>query len=335
MLFKSLKLGNLYLQNRIVMAPMCTFSAKDGRPNAFHRTHYAARALGGVGMVIIEATSVAKNAYIMPSDLALYDEKQTDAHRKLVKSIKRVSKSLVCVQLAHAGAKSSHKSNVSPSGLAFSNSLPKPKELKRDEIHEIIKKFKKATENAKKAGYDMVEIHAAHGFLINEFLSPLTNQRNDEFGGSAERRARFLELIMDEVGEILPFGVRLSCDEWHEGGNGINEAIQIAKICEQKGALYIHASAGGVMQNPSNMPEIKPLYQAQYAKAIKENVSISVIAVGLINTAMQGDELLNNGYCDMVAYGRELLRNPNFAFMAAKELNNENFILKPYLGAFK
>lgn len=335
MLFKSLKLGKLTLQNRVVMAPMCMFMARDGKPDAFHRTHYAARSLGGVGMIIIEATSVAKNGYILPSDLAIYDEKQTHAHRKLVKAIKRQSKSVVCVQLAHAGAKSSHKSNVSPSGLAFSNKLPQPKELKRDEIHEIVRKFKKAAHNAKKAGYDIVELHAAHGFLINEFLSPLTNQRNDEFGGSSERRMRFLELIMDEIAKIIPFGVRLSCDEWEQGGNSIDDAIAIAKICEQKGAYYIHASAGGVVPNASKMPELKPLYQAHYAKAIKENINIPVIAVGLITTGKQGEQLLNDGYCDLVAYGRELLRNPNFVYSAAKELNNQNYIIKPYESAFK
>lgn len=336
-LFEPLKISNFTLPNRIVMPPMCMYKSRDneGNPRCFHRLHYPARSLGGVGFIIVEATTVSPEGYISKNDLGLWEDSQVEAHKKLNYEIKKYTCKITCVQLAHAGAKgSSCGSLVSPSGIKFSDEFDVPKTLKKEEILDLVDKFKKATIRAKASDYNMVEIHAAHGYLINEFLSPLTNKRDDEFGGSFDNRLRLLTLVMKEVSKIMSFGVRLSADEWEEGGNSIEQTKKIAKVCEEFGASYISVSAGGVVTKPSKMPKIEPLYQANYAKIIKQNVSIPVIAVGLITTKEQGEYLLDGGFCDLVAYGRELLRNPNFAFYAAKKAGLDDLVDNSYKRAF-
>lgn len=335
-LFEPIKIGNYTIPNRIAMPPMCVYKARDfgGLPRCFHRLHYPARSLGGIGFIIVEATAVSPEGCITKNDLGLWSDNQIEAHTKLNYEIKKYTCKTTAVQLGHAGAKGTCPDIVSPSGICFSLEYDHPKELNIQEIYEIVTKFKEAAIRAKAADYDIVEIHAAHGYLISEFLSPLTNKRNDDFGGSIENRMRLLSLICQEVSSIIPFGVRISADDWEEGGNTIEDSKIIAKKCADLGACYISVSAGGVVSKPSLVPELKPMYQADYAKAIKEVVNIPVIGVGLITTKEQGEQMIEGGYCDIVAYGRELLRNPNFALYAAASEGKNELIDFSYQRAF-
>lgn len=336
-LLEPIKLGKIYVKNRIVMPPMCMYKAEDsGKANLFHRHHYAARAIGGVGLIIVEATAVEKRGRISNFDLGLWDDVQISSHAKLVKGIKKYG-SIAAVQIAHAGRKSEclDTKSVAPSAIRFSESYNKPKELDIKEISEVKDSFIKAAKRAKIAGYDIVELHAAHGYLLHEFLSPLTNKRDDKYGGSFNGRTRLLCEIMSGLNkEEIPFGVRISADEWEEGGFDIEESKKLAKIIEDGGAKFIHVSAGGNHPSPSLMPDIKPLYQCEYAKEIKSVTKIPIIAVGLITTIEEGEKLLGDGVCDMVAYGRELLRNPNLALYTAAKFGKKDMIFSSYVRAF-
>lgn len=335
-LLESFKFGGLTAKNRAVMAPMCMYMADaDGKPSKFHQIHYAARAIGGIGTIIVEATAVEARGRISDFDLGLWDEDQISSHQKLTKAVKKFG-SLVGVQIAHAGRKSECESSqcVAPSALKFSDNYNEPKALSVDEIYSIKDAFVKAGEFAMQSGYDFVEIHAAHGYLLHEFLSPLTNLRDDEFGGDFFGRAKLLFDIANELKKLnIPFGVRISADEWEKDGFDIKSSKMLSAWLEKLGAIYIHVSAGGNHPKPSLMPEIKPFYQCGYAKEIKSVVNIPVIAVGLINSPEDGELTLAKGECDMVAYGRELLRNPNMLeYSLAKFKRDELF--KPYERAF-
>ncbi|QKF64168.1 NADH:flavin oxidoreductase/NADH oxidase [Campylobacter corcagiensis] len=336
-LLKPIKLGNLEIKNRIVMPPMCTYMAKEsGKVRSFHRYHYVSRAIGGVGFIIVEATAVEERGRISNFDLGLWDDNQIKSHTKLTKDIHKFG-AKVALQLAHSGRKCEcvNCKSVAPSPIRFSQSYNKPKELSLKEIANVRENFLKAAKRAVLAGYDMVEIHAAHGYLLHEFLSPLTNERKDEYGSSFENRVRLLCEIMDDFSKSdISFGVRISADEWENGGFGIEDSKNLAKILESLGAKYIHVSAGGNHPKPALMPDIEPLYQANYAKEIKSVVNVPVIAVGLITTIDEGEKLLNEKYCDMVAYGRELLRNPNLALYAQAKSSSSDDIFSAYKRAF-
>lgn len=336
-LLEPIKLGNLEIKNRIVMPPMCMYMAKQSaKVRSFHRYHYVSRAIGGVGFIIVEATAVEERGRISNFDLGLWSDSQIKSHAKLTKDVHKFG-GKIAVQLAHSGRKCEcvDCKSVAPSAIRFSKNHNKPKELTLKEIANIRENFLKAAKRARLANYDMVEIHAAHGYLLHEFLSPLTNERKDEYGGSFENRIRLLcEIMSDFAKEEILFGVRISADEWEVGGFDIQDSKNLAKILESLGAKYIHVSSGGNHANPSLMPDIKPLYQCVYAKEIKSVVNIPVIAVGLITTIEEGEELLNSGYCDMVAYGRELLRNPNLALYAQAKFSSNDCILNAYKRAF-
>ncbi|NLK66998.1 MAG: NADH:flavin oxidoreductase/NADH oxidase [Campylobacteraceae bacterium] len=337
-LLSPLNLGGLTIKNRVVMPPMCMYKARDnnGNPRCFHKVHYATRALGGVGLIIVEATAVEPRGRITNADLGLWSDEQIHSHEKLVRECKKFGSS-VAVQLAHAGRKSQciDSKSVAPSSLRFGDSYNTPKELSSGEIESIIESFVNSAKRAIRADYDMVEIHAAHGYLIHEFLSPLTNLRDDEYGGSFENRVKILVKIMEKLrAENIKFGVRISADEWEVGGFDIRESRELAKIIEENGSLYIHVSAGGNHEKPSLVPKFTPLYQCGYAKEIKKVVNIPVIAVGLITTPEEGEALLLDGVCDMVAYGRELLRNPNLVQFAMAKFDERDKLEKPYKRAF-
>lgn len=338
-LLSSINLGDILVKNRVVMAPMCMYKAKhnDGKPRTFHKLHYASRALGGVGLIVVEATAVEERGRISNNDLGLWNDEQIQPHADLVKDCKKYN-AIMAVQLAHAGRKSQCMDSqcVAPSKIKFSNFYNTPYELETDEIKKIILKFVEAAKRAILAGYDLVEIHAAHGYLIHEFLSPLTNLREDEYGGSFENRVRILVEIMQKFSEEnIKFGVRISADEWENDGFRIDDSKNLAKILEENGALYIHVSAGGNHDKPSLMPDIVPFYQCEYAKEIKKVVNIPVISVGLIKTATEGEALLIGEVCDMVAYGRGLLENPNLVQYAMVEFNEKTNLEESYKRAFQ
>lgn len=243
----------------------------------------------------------------------------------------------MAVQLAHAGRKSECEGLIAPSAVKFSESYKTPRQMSADDIVSVKQSFVQAAIRAERAGYAATEIHAAHGYLIGEFLSPGINLRDDEYGGSFENRTRFLKEILSEIKAAvqIPVGVRISADSWVKGDWSLEDSVRLAKELEALGAAFIHVSAGGFFERTDSAPAFTPLYQAGYAKAVKQAVSIPVIAVGLITKASEGEALLLSGVCDAVAYGRELLRNPNFAQAAMSELGCSELIENSYKRAFK
>ena len=339
-LFSPFKIGNVEIKNRIVMPPMCMYKVKDdnGFPRCFHRLHYAARSLGGVGLIIVEATAVEPRGRITNKDLGLWNDEQTSEHERLVKECVKYG-AKIGVQLAHAGRKSMCDSEpIAPSAVKFSDEYKTPKEMSLKDIDLLKENFVKAALRAQSAGYEIIEIHAAHGYLLNEFLSPSINKRDDEYGGSFENRTRLLREILKEIKNAvkIPVGVRISADSWLNEDWNLQDSVKLCEELENLGAAFIHVSAGGLFAGNEldNAPKFTPLYQASYAKAIKEAVEIPVIAVGLITKASEGEALLIGEICDAVAYGRELLRNPNFAQLAMSELGRDDLIEKPYKRAF-
>jgi len=305
----------------------------------FHKYHYTARALGGVGLIVVEATGVEGRGRISDNDLGIWTDVQMRTHKELVDECHKFGAKMA-LQIAHAGRKSEVKATipVAPSAIAFSQEAPykKPVALTLEGIEKIKELFADAAVRAQNAGYDIIELHAAHGYLLCEFLSPLTNQREDIYGGSLENRCRIvLETAKAITKEInIPLMVRISADEWMENGWDIDDSIYLSEELEKIGVAAIHVSAGGNHEVVDRMPAFEPLYQCEYAQKIKAAVSIPVIAVGLITTPQQGEEILENGICDFVAYGRELLRSPNFVFHAAQAFDKKDLIEPSYLRAY-
>ncbi|MBE3021820.1 NADH:flavin oxidoreductase/NADH oxidase [Campylobacter sp. 7477a] len=337
-LFTPFKIGNSVIKNRIVMPPMCMYKVRDdnGFPRCFHRLHYAARSLGGAGLIIVEATAIEPRGRITHNDLGIWNDEQKEAHARLVKECVKYGAKMA-IQLAHAGRKSEcDDTPLASSALKFSDEYQIPKVMSLDDIAQVKSNFINAAIRAQSAGYEIIEIHAAHGYLINQFLSKSVNKREDNYGGSFENRTRLLKEILTEMRAAvsIPIGVRLSADSWKSDDYDIDESVRLAKELESLGAAFIHVSSGGVHANVDRAPKFVPLYQAGYAKAIKEVVKIPVIAVGLITTASEGEALLLGDVCDGVAYGRELLRNPNFAQTAMRDLGEKELIEKPYRRAF-
>lgn len=340
LLLKSANIGALELKNRVVMPPMCMYkSDESGEIKDFHKYHYVSRALGGVGFIIVEATAIEPKGRISSNDLGLWDDSLIEKHKQLNKDIHSFG-AKTAIQIAHAGRKSivTDSTPIAPSSIAFSKEAPYklPKEVSIEEIKDIKELFIKAAFRAKEADYDAIELHAAHGYLLCEFLSPLSNDRTDIYGGTLVNRCRLVLEIATEIKQKLdlPLIVRISADEWMSGGWNIEDSIYLSKELEKIGVDAIHVSSGGNLEKPDNAPTIQPLYQSSWAKKIKENVNIPVIAVGLITTAIEGEYLLENSTCDFVAYGRELLRNPNFVFYAANEFKEKEKINSSYQRAF-
>lgn len=312
--FTEYKIKNMLLKNRIVMPPMCMYSSDEsGFVKDFHKVHYTARAIGGVGLIIVEATAVVPNGRITSYDLGIWSDDHIQELKSLVESVKSHG-SKIAIQLAHAGRKctSNDEYIVAPSPIRFSEEYRIPKELTVDEIKGIVNNFRDAAIRADKAGFDAIEIHGAHGYLIHEFLSPLTNKRIDEYGGSLENRTRFLKEILAAVNEVWPKDkpilLRVSADDYMEGGINKEEMVKI--INEVKEYIdMVHVSTGGLI---SVKFPIFPGYQVIHSETIKNKCNIPTIAVGLINEYDQIEEILNNNRADLVAIGRGLLRDPHF-----------------------
>jgi len=336
-LFTPFKIGGIEVKNRIIMAPMCMYEVKkeDGRPRCFHKLHYATRAIGGVGMIIVEATAVEAHGRISKKDLGLWSDEQIEAHAELVKGCTKYGAKMA-VQLAHAGRKGTCKDIIAPSEIKFSGDYATPKKMSAQDIASVKQSFVNAAVRAKNAGYEAVEIHAAHGYLVNEFLCAGTNKRDDEYGGAFENRIRLLLEILREIKARtdITVGVRISASSWLKGDWDEEDSVNLARELEKNGADFIHVSAGGVYANIDATPKFTPLYQAGYAKAVKNAVNIPVIAVGLITKASECEALLLGDICDGVALGRELLRNPYFAFSAMKEFGESEKIENAYKRAY-
>ncbi len=335
--FKNYTLKNTNLKNRIVMPPMCMYSSDEtGMANDFHYTHYVTRAIGAVGLIILESTGVVENGRTTDNDLGIWDDKHIDGTKKIVNGVKKYG-SKIAIQLNHGGRKYTGTASqaVAPSAVKFDERSTLPKELTRDDIKEIVLNFKEAAKRADKAGFDAIEIHGAHGYLIHQFLSPLSNLRKDEYGGDIKNRIRFLKEILEAVKEVWPkekaILLRVSAYDYKEGGITLNDMIEI--INEIKEYIdIVHLSTGGLIPVEINA---YPGYQVNYSSIIKEKCNIPTIAVGLITDINMAEEIISNGRADLVAVGRELLRNPYFVLNEAKSRNIDFDYPEQYKGAFK
>lgn len=347
-LFTPIKFRNIELNNRIVMSPMCMYSAEDGVANDFHFVHYGSRAQGGVGLLITEATAVEPRGRITNRCLGIWKDEQAEALKKIVNFVHHHSESKIGIQLAHAGRKGSVSAEtgrqisieegwetIAPSAIPFLPSERIPHVLTAEEIKNLVQDFRKAAKRAVDVGFDVIEIHAAHGYLIHQFLSPLSNTRTDEYGGNPENRARFLMEIVDAVNSELTQNqalfVRISGTEYAENGWNINDSAELAKNLKTKNVDLIDVSSGGNI-NGVTIP-LLPGYQVPLAEYVKKNAEIRTAAVGLITTAEQAEEILERGKADLIFFAREILRNPYFAVHAAWENDEENFYPHQYLRA--
>jgi len=312
--FEVFKIKDMELRNRIVMPPMCMYSSDDsGVVKDFHRMHYGARAFGGAGLVIQEATAVESRGRISDKDLGIWSDEHIDGLKELVDIVKGYG-AASGIQLAHAGRKCavSDEDIIGPSSLAYDDQYALPREMTLNDIKEVVLSFKKAAERALKSGYDLIEIHGAHGYLIHEFLSPLTNKRSDQYGGSLQNRVRLLSEVIDAVKEVWPetkpLILRVSASDYTEGGIDADMICEIVELVKDRLDM-IHVSSGGLV--PAEM-ELYPGYQVRFAENIKKDCNIPTIAVGLIDDLQMVEFILGSKKADLVALGREILRNPNW-----------------------
>ncbi|MFI8576749.1 NADPH dehydrogenase NamA [Rossellomorea aquimaris] len=330
-LFQPYTLKDVELKNRIVMAPMCMYSShnEDGKVENWHRTHYTSRAVGGVGLIIQEATAVTPQGRISPQDLGIWDDGHIEGLRELVELIKEQG-AKTGIQLAHAGRKAVLEGDIlAPSAIPFNDEMKTPVEMTANDIKETITAFITGAERAKKAGFDVIEIHGAHGYLINEFLSPLSNKRTDEYGGSAENRYRFLREVIDGIQQVWdgPLLVRVSAKDYNKEGLDVEDYVVFAQWMKEQGVDLIDVSSGAVV--PARIP-VFPGYQVKLAETIKKEAKIDTGAVGLITTGIQAEEILQNDRADLVLLARELLRDPYWPRTAAKDLGVEIEAPKQY-----
>lgn len=320
-LFSPLTIKNVIFKNRIAMAPMCMYSSdtEDGHISNWHLHHYESRAAGQAGLIMIEATTVFANGAISPQDLGIYDDSHVSGLKTITDGIHRHG-AKTGIQLAHAGRKAKYDGIIwAPSALPFDKDSRTPDEMTSEEIEELINQFKNGAVRAKKAGFDVIELHGAHGYLINQFLSPLSNKRTDEYGGSKEKRFNILKKITQAVQSVWdgPLFVRLSADEYHPDGNQPGDLIDYGRMLKSLGVDLIDCSSGGVVRKGI---DTYPGYQIPYAENMRKGAGILTGAVGLITSPHIAEEIIHNQRADMVLLGREMLRNPYWPLEAAKVL---------------
>lgn len=320
-LFEPFTIRNTTFKNRIVMAPMCMYSSlnEDGMVEDWHKIHYATRAVGQVGLIIVEATAVQPAGRISAQDLGIWSDEHVEGLAETVRLMQQHG-AKTGIQLAHAGRKATVDGDIyAPSAIAFSDSYRTPVEMTVEDIRDTVQAFKEGAIRAKKAGFDVIELHAAHGYLINEFLSPLSNKRTDAYGGSAENRYRLLREVIDEVKTVWegPLFVRISAHDYADGGMTADSYVEMAQWMKEQGVDLIDVSSGAVV--PAKI-DVFPGYQVPFSETIKAGAEIATGAVGLITTGIQAEEILKNGRADVVLLARELLRDPYWAYTAAKEL---------------
>jgi 2,4-dienoyl-CoA reductase-like NADH-dependent reductase (Old Yellow Enzyme family) len=336
-LFEPFTLRGLTLANRIVVSPMCQYSSFDGLANDWHFVHLASRAIGGAGLIFTEASAVTAAGRISPEDLGIWHDAHGAALERTVRFIKSQG-SAAGMQLAHAGRKgSTHRpwggtgavpeseggwQPIGPTAEPFAPSYPVPRAMTKSDIDDTVKAFADAAQRALRTGFDIVEVHGAHGYLIHEFLSPLSNTRTDEYGGSFENRTRFCIEVVDAIRAVWPeqqpLFVRLSATDWTEGGWSIEQSVALAKILREHGVDLIDCSSGGNVAQ-AQIP-IGPGYQVPFAAQIRREAGIPTGAVGMITTSAQADEIVRSGQADCVLLAREMLRDPYWPLRAAREL---------------
>lgn len=349
-LFSPVSLGPLALPNRIVVAPMCQYSATDGHASDWHRIHYGQLALSGAGLLIVEAAAVQPSGRISWADLGLWDGACADALAPVLAGIRAWSPMPLGIQLAHAGRKAGcHRpwdgggqlagddrrswQTVAPSALPFAAADRAPQMLDEAGIAQVIADFAAAAQRAQALGFDLVEIHAAHGYLLHQFLSPLSNIRDDRWGGSLENRMALLLAVFDAVkavvGAQMSVGVRISATDWVEGGWDLAQSIELARLLDARGCHFLHVSSGGL--DVTQQIPVGPGYQVPLAQAIKADVGMPVIAVGLITEPTHAEAIVASGQADAVALARGILYNPRWPWHAAATLGAKAHAAPQYL----
>ena len=340
-LFQPFRLRSLELENRIMVSPMCQYSAIDGSASDWHLIHLGHLSLGGAGILFVEATAVNAVGRITPGCLGLYSDANEAALKQVLQAVRAHSSIPIGIQLAHAGRKGSSRApwdggtlipadqggwtTAAPSAVPHSEGEPPPHALDRRELQDLKSDFVRATQRAARLGFDAIEIHAAHGYLLHEFLSPVANHRSDEYGGSLQNRMRLpLEVFAAMRAEWpagKPMGVRVSATDWVDDGWTLSDTIVLAKELKALGCDWIDASGGGI--SPKQKIPLAPGYQVPFAEAIRKTVGIPTIAVGLITEARQAEDIVAGGKADMVALARGMLYDPRWAWHAAAELGGQ------------
>lgn len=346
MLYTSIKFRNIELKNRWVMSPMCMYSCENGLANDFHFVHYGSRAQGGTGLIMVEATGVEPKGRITNHCMGIWNDEQAEKLQKIVDFVHGNSDSKIGIQLAHSGRKGSTWNNkqisleegwetVAPSPVPYQPGERVPHELSVEEIKNQIDNFKKAAKRAVKAGFDVIEIHAAHGYLVHQFLSPLSNIRTDEYGGSFENRIKFLIEIVDAVNEELndnvALFVRISGTEYAENGWNINDSVKLAEILKNHHVDLVDVSSGGNIHGAKI--SVFDGYQVPFSSAVREQANVKTGAVGLITNVKQAEEILQNGEADLIFVAREILRNPYLAVQGSFDMKEDCFFPHQYMRA--
>jgi 2,4-dienoyl-CoA reductase-like NADH-dependent reductase (Old Yellow Enzyme family) len=340
-LFDPLPIRGVTLLNRIFVSPMCEYSSADGFANDWHFVHLGSRAVGGAGLVFTEATAVTPEGRISPEDLGIWKDEHIEMLARIVRFVHEQG-SVAGMQLAHAGRKASTyrpwsgngivgddeggwSEVLAPSAVRFADNYPQPREMTKDDIAQITHAFAAAAGRALAAGFRVLEIHAAHGYLIHEFLSPLSNQRRDEYGGSFENRTRLAREIAAAIRRVwpqeLPLFTRISATDWVEGGWDVEQSIELARQLKTLGVDLIDCSTGGNVSHV-RIP-VSPGYQTPFAERVRKDANILTGAVGMITSATQAEHIIGSGQADAVIIARELLRDPYFPLRAARELGQE------------
>ncbi|WP_457600907.1 NADH:flavin oxidoreductase/NADH oxidase [Hydrogenivirga sp.] len=348
-LFSPIKLRGIKLRNRLVMSPMCMYSSQRGLVSEWHLVHYPARAVGGAGLIFTEATAVEERGRISPLDLGIYRDDHVEGLSRLVSLCKRWG-ARVGIQLAHAGRKAEDyppwerervkvrgsKNAIAPSPLPFGENWLVPKEMTPEDIKEVQDSYRLAVRRAVAAGFDVIEIHAAHGYLIHEFFSPVSNRREDSYGGSFVNRIRFLvevvRIAREEMPESMPLFVRISAVDYVEGGWTLEDSVELARALKEEGVDIIDCSSGRIVAGESFHEH--PGYQIPFAERIKEEAGIATMAVGMITTYEQAEEVVSNGRANLVAIGREFLRDTYLPIRWAKGAGVEMEVPRQYIRAW-
>lgn len=338
-LFSPYNIKNLDLKNRVVMPPMCQYSvdAEDGIPTSWHQHHYVSRAIGGTGLIIVEMTDVEPDGRISNRDLGLWSDDQVGAFTKIVDEVHQHG-AKIGIQIAHAGRKAEDaETPVAPSAIAFDESYKTPRALETKEVKEMVEKFRLSVRRAVQAGFDVIELHGAHGYLIHQFTSPLTNKRDDEYGKDLTKfGVEVIKAAKSEMPADMPLIMRISAKEYVDGGYGIEESIEFSKVFKEAGVDMFHVSSGG--EGPigaAGRPGTHANYQTPLAREIKKALDVPVIAVGRLEDPILANSIIGNDEADLVAVGRGMLRHPYWTLEASKTLNKQIELPKQYELAFK
>ncbi len=350
-LFTPLTIRGITLPNRIAVSPMCQYSCEDGFANDWHLVHLGSRAIGGAGLVIAEASAVEARGRISPWDLGIWKDEHVEPLARIARFLKEHG-AVPAIQLAHAGRKGSTDTPwrgghavpvkdggwepVAPSGIAFASGYPVPAELNTGEIRMIVQAFAAAAKRALEAGFEVIELHGAHGYLMHEFLSPLSNKRQDPYGGSLENRIRFAIEVVEAVRAVwperLPLFLRISATDWIEGGWSLNDSIQLARAAHERGIDVVDCSSGG--SSPQASIPLKAGYQVPFSQEIRREAGVLTGAVGLITEPAQAEAIIREGAADLILMAREFLREPYWPIKAAQALGVKIPVAVQYARAF-